>query len=62
MGVALPEAALFIGTILERRLPPWNKASAERRHKTITTAYDLLKMLVATTWKYLKENVFDALN
>lgn len=51
-GSALPEAALFIGTIFQRRLPPWNKASAEPRH--ITTADDLLKMLEATTEKYLK--------
>lgn len=45
MGVALPEAALFIGTIFQSRLPTWNKASAGPRHKTIsiTTADDLPK-------------------
>lgn len=41
----MPEAALFIGTIFQSRLPAWNKASAEPRHKTIsiTTADDLPK-------------------
>lgn len=41
----MPEAALFIGTIFQSRLPTWNKAFAEPRHKTIsiTTADDLPK-------------------
>lgn len=52
----MPEGEFFIGVIFQRRLHPWNKASAETRNKTIfiNTENDLVKMLEATTRKYLK--------